>query len=168
MPAFLNGYYDFMSGEITVKEGKELFDSPTETWTIKPFNFSDHYNECISTFTADHPLFNVKVSLPEGIAARPGDVKTVKIHAENMSSYMGVQQWLQLRWLLPEGEGWSVSTGNRSALFLNTYHCGLGHAETQLTLTVGEMREPRTTVVLEVACHDRPTKVYVPIEIVCV
>lgn len=168
MPAFINGNYDFMTGDITVKEGKELFDSPTDDWMIKPYNFSDRYNEHLCTFTADHPLFNVKVSLPDGIEARPGDIKKIKIHAENMSTYMGVQQWLQLRWLLPEGEGWSVSAGKCSSMFLNTYHCGTGHAEVELELTVGEMREPRTTVVLEVAPHDRPTKVYVPIEIVCV
>ena len=168
MPAFLHGYYDFMSGDITVKEGKELFDSPTEVWMIKPYNFSDHYNDSIYTFTEKHPLFEVKVSVPEGIKVRPGDVRKIRVHAENLSSYMGVQQWLQLRWLLPEGEGWSVSTGNRSSLFLNTYHCGLGHAECELYVTVGEMREPRTTVVLEVASHDRPTKVYVSVEFVCV
>ena len=167
MPAFMNKYYDYMTGEISVSEGKELFDKPQETWMIKPYCFHDYYPESFTAYTAEHPLFKIRVTLPEGASIHSGDVKKVKIDAENTSTFMGNQLWLEFRWLLPEGEGWSISSGTRSAMFLNTYHCGTGHAETELELCVGEIREPITTVVLEVSAHDRPVKVYVPVELVC-
>ena len=87
------------------------------------------------------------------------------IHAENISGFVGNQLWLNLHWILPEG--WSLDCGANTALFLNQYHCGEGHAWAEAVLTVGPVTAPITTVLLEVTAHDRPVKVYIPVEFVC-
>ncbi len=167
MPAFICKYFDFMKGTINAYDNDELLDHPIYTWMFYPYLFRDDYPEHHATFTGEHPLFKIKVSLPEGAAIRPGDKKKIVIKAENTSTYMGVQLQLGLKWFLPEGEGWEISPSKTSLLFLNTYHCGSGHAQTELELTVGEIKEQKPTLVLEVAPHDRPVKIYVPVELIC-
>lgn len=167
MSGFIPKYYDFVSGSISVGEGKELFDHPIYEWMIKPYFFKDELPLHHATFSGKHPLFRATVSLPEGACIKEGDVKKVIIEAENTSTYMGFQQWLQIRVILPDGEGWAVSPSKTTQVHLNTYHCGTGHAKAELSLTVGEIRAPRTTIVVELAPHDRPTKVYIPVELIC-
>ena len=106
----------------------------------------------------------VQVNVKDGIFIREGETRELKLHAENITGFVGNQLWLQLRWILPEG--WSIDTGTRTALFLNQYHCGLGNAYSTAYITAGPITEPVTTVVLEVVAHDRPGRIYIPVQFV--
>lgn len=167
MPAFMHEYFDMFcdDGEISVKEGEELYDGPRSDWMIKPFNFKDYYPETFYTLTDETAIMKIEVGVPDGIGVKEGEVKRLKIHAENLSGNVGSPLWLEFRWNLPEE--WSIDKGNKMSLLLEQYHCGLGHAYAEVCLTVGKISEPVTTIGLEITAHDRPTKAYIPIQFVC-
>lgn len=167
MPSFMVGNFDMFAegAEITMNEGEMLLDHATRDWMIRPYTFCDEYPENFATFTGENAIMKVQVTSTDGVGVREGAVKELKLHAENVSGFVGSQLWLQLRWILPEG--WSIDTGTRTALFLNQYHCGLGNAYSTARITVGPVTEPVTTVVLEVVAHDRPGRIYIPVQFVC-
>lgn len=167
MPAFMHQHFDMFStdAEISVNEGEELYDIPRDEWMLKPIIFKDTYPETFFTFTDETAIMRVEVGVPDGIGVREGDVKKLKIHAENLSGFVGSYLWLQLRWNLPEG--WSIDKGDNMSLLLEQYHCGSGNAYAEVEVTVGKITEPVTTIGLEVSAHDRVDRAYIPIQFVC-
>ncbi len=167
MPAFMVGHFDMYAqgNEISLNTGDLLYDHPTRVWTIKPYHFKDEYPENFQTFTGENAIMKLQVTVPEGISIREGETKELKLHAENISGFVGNQLWLELKWILPEG--WSIDTGTHTAMFLNQYHCGLGNAYSTAHITAGPITEPVTTVILEVVAHDRPGRIYIPVQFVC-
>lgn len=167
MPAFMNGFFDMYEAgaEIKMNEGDKLLDGPTCTWMIRPYTFTDAYPITFETFTGENAIMKVQVSAKDGVSIREGETRALYLHAENVSGFVGSQLWLQLRWLLPEG--WTVDCGAHSALFLNQYHCGTGHATATVHITAGPITTPVTTAVLEVTAHDRPGKLYIPVQFIC-
>ena len=167
MPAFMHDYFDMFSDgeEITLKTEDELFDGPRSDWMIKPFTFKDYYPESFLSFTAETAIMKLDVTAADGIDVKEGSIKRLKIHAENLSGNVGSPLWLELRWTLPEG--WSIDKGEKTAILLEQYHCGLGHAYAEVCVTAGKISEPVTTVGLEITAHDRPVKAYIPIQFVC-
>lgn len=167
MPAFMVGYFDMFNegAEVQLNTDELLFDHPTRQWMIQPYTFTDEYPSRFETFTGENAVMKVQVTATEGIQIREGETRELKLHAENVSGFVGSQLWLELRWLLPEG--WTVDTGARTALFLNQYHCGTGNACATAHITAGSITQPVTTVVLEVVAHDRPGRIYIPVQFVC-
>lgn len=167
MPAFMVGSFDMFNtgAEISLLEGEALYDHPIREWTIRPYTFRDEYPECFETFTGENAIMKVQVAAADGISIREGETRELKLHAENISGFVGNQLWLKLRWILPEG--WSIDTGTRSALFLNQYHCGAGHAYSTARITAGPVTEPVMTVVLEITAQGRPGHIYIPVQFVC-
>lgn len=167
MPAFMIGHFDpFASGaEISMLNADELADRPRGPFMLKSYCFKDYYPVCAETFTGETAIMKVQVSAIDGINIQPGAERRLKLHAENVSGFVGAQLWLELRWILPED--WTITGGTQQALFLNQYHCGTGNAEAEFAITVGTIREPVTTVLLEVRAHDRPGRIYIPVQFVC-
>jgi len=167
MPSFIPEYFDmFQNGEeVELFSGEQLYDHPFRRWMIKPFEFKDEYPKSYATFTGENTLLKMEVTAASGIKIREGEVCELDLHAENIMGFVGNQLWLQLRWLLPEG--WSIDTGTQTAMFLGQYHCDIGHAYSKAKITVGPVKEPVTTIVLEISPHDRPNKLYIPIQLVC-
>lgn len=167
MPAFMVGNFDMYAAdaEVTLNDGVDLYDHPTRKWMIKPYTFLDEYPECFETFTGENAIVKMQVSAKQGIFISEGETRELQLHAENISGFVGSQLWLELHWILPEG--WSIDTGTRTALFLNQYHCGLGNAYSTVNITAGAIAEPVSTVLLEVVVHDRPGRIYIPIQFIC-
>ncbi|MBE5761284.1 MAG: ADP-ribosylglycohydrolase family protein [Clostridiales bacterium] len=166
MPTFMRGKFDMFKqgGEIEMSEGENLLDSPVRKWTIKPYYFKDEYPESFMTFTGENTMMKISVTAKDGINIHEGETRELLLHAENVSAFVGNQLWLNLRWILPEG--WSVSSGVRSAFFLNQYHCGMGHAFANVMITAGPALQAVNDVVLEVVAHDRPGRIYIPIHFI--
>lgn len=167
MPVFMHEYFDMFAtdGEISVNEADELFDGPRCNWMIKPFNFKDYYPENFYVFTAETPIMKIDMIAVDGINVKTGDVKKLKIHAENLAGHVGSPLWLEFSWNLPEG--WTTNKGDKMALLLEQYHCGMGHAYSEIDITIGDISQPVTTIGLEISAHDRPTKAYIPLQFVC-
>lgn len=166
MPAFMNGYFNlFESGkELSLNEGKSLYDHPTRAWTIKPYLFSDQYPDSFVAFTGENAIFKMQVTAAEGVYIGEGQTKEFKIHAENISGFVGNPLWLTLHWILPEG--WYTDQGKHTAMFLNQYHCGTGNAYGTIRITAGEIKETVTTVLLEVIANGRPGRIYIPFQFI--
>ena len=166
MPSFIANEFDMFAdgAEISVGEYEELFDQVRGEWMIKANCFKDCYLRSYYSFKGETAIMKVDVTAEGGVDIKEGVSKTFKIHAENISGFVGSPLWLELRWILPEG--WIIDTGVKSALFLNHYHCGLGNAYAAANITVGQITAPVTTIILEVIAHDRPEKLYIPIQLV--
>ena len=166
MPAFMVGNFDMYAqgAEVCLNTGEDLLDHPIRKWMIKPYTFLDEYPKRFETFTGENAMMKVQVTAMDGISVREGETKELVLHAENISGFVGNQLWLELRWLLPEG--WSVDSGVRSAMFLNQYHCGTGNAYATIHINAGAIHEPVSCVVLEVVAHDRPGRIYIPIQFI--
>jgi hypothetical protein len=167
MPSFMTGYFDLYSSgaEIVLNTDKELYDHPIRDWTIKPPFFTDEYPENFQTFIGENAIMKLQVSVTEGIRIHEGETRQLKLHAENISGFVGDPLWLKLKWFLPEG--WSIDTGTNTALFLNQYHCGSGNASAVAQITAGPADGAITTVLLEVTAAGRPGRIYIPIQFVC-
>ena len=165
MPAFMNGhFYLFASGEeISMNEKEGLYDHPTRAWTIKPYSFAEQYPESFTAFTGENAIFKIQVTT-EGLSIREGQTKKIRIHAENISGFVGNPLWLTLHWILPEG--WVTDKGENTAMFLNQYHCGTGNVYGTITITAGVVKEAITTIILEVIAHNRPGRLYIPISLI--
>lgn len=167
MPAFMTGNFDLFDdgNELKLLSGEELPDRARGEWMIKGYSFSERYPESFAAFTAENAIVKMEVCAPEGVQIREGESKTLKLHAENISGFVGSQLWLELNWILPEG--WTIDSGVHTAMFLNQYHCGAGNAYSTVNITAGAVEKQISTVLLEIAPHDRPGKIYIPIQFVC-
>ncbi len=166
MPSFMREHFDMFAdgAEIRLAEDAEQYDHARQTWMFRPYTFKDYYPTCHAVFTAENAMMRLWVNAPDGTDIHEGETVKLELHAENISGFVGTQLWLELRWLLPEG--WSCDKGSHTALFLNQYHCGPGNAFCTACITAGPVTQALTTVVLEVTAHDRPGKLYVPVQFI--
>lgn len=167
MPAFMVGQFDpfAVGAELTLLDADQMADRPRGPFHLRSYCFKDSYPVCAETFTGENPIMKVQVSALDGVSLQSGATARLHLHAENVSGFVGAQLWLELRWMLPED--WTISGGTQQAIFLNQYHCGSGNAEAEFTVTAGLFREPVQTVLLEVRAHDRPGRIYIPVQFVC-
>lgn len=166
MPSFIMSDFDMFreGGEISLNTDEILYDRPLRHFVTKPFNFKDECLKNFNAFTGENPILRFEVTAPNGVNVKENEKCELEFHAESTQGFITSPLHLNLRFILPEG--WSVDIGNNSNLFLSQYHCGLGHAYGKAKITVGPIKDAVTTIVLEVSPHDRPGKIYIPIELI--
>lgn len=86
-----------------------------------------------------------------------GGERTVSLHFHNRLEF---PQWLQLRWIVPDG--WEVLQGQTNRLMLE-HHFGAGRADAAFTLRRDESATTADDLYLDITSEGRPTRLVVPV-----
>lgn len=104
----------------------------------------------------DFVIFKVLLDYVEEPVIRSGIPRKFKLTLENN---LGQQQWLRLRWHLPEG--WAVSPSAQTSSYLDLNH--MGKTVLEYELIAESLAESRYDLFLEISSQGRPTKGIIPI-----
>ena len=125
-------------------------------WYERPF--SALLAQSPFTVSYDFQIFKVLLDYGAEPFVREGEPFPLRLVVENMEM---CQQWLEFRWLLPEG--WEVSPAPRFRLGVEQRHCNIPVARTEFTITPHTLRESRYDVVLQILSHGHPTQGLIPL-----
>lgn len=103
-------------------------------------------------------LFTATVDYHGEPTVRAGEPFRLTVQLENT---VHAQQWLSLRWHLPEG--WQISPAPVTALSLQQYHGSIGLAQAEFTLYPGPATAARYDLVLAVSSQGRHSQGLIPI-----
>lgn len=145
---------------IHVNEGEALKNHDVKKGAFDTVNFLDILQRQPFSLTADNTVFHTTVDLHEPPYIQAGCQKqiTVKIVNQFLS-----QQYISLRWFLPDG--FEVSPSVYTTLSLEQYHGNIGRASAEFTITAPEiLTQPKYELLLELAANGRHTRSYIPIE----
>ena len=171
MPAFLTRYVNIADSDenlISASDPEDLFCRPLHV--INETNGTTHryFRDEITSdfvFRGSSAVLDVKITVPNGINITPETSLPLNVFMENTTGYMGVPLHANIRWLIPEGI--SIEGGNEYSAFINQHHCGLGRNSHSVTLKVESVRNPLTNVVCEITVPGYPTKIYIPVSLIC-
>jgi len=167
-PQILGGHIcDYMNAEngydVNMKE--DLFCPAVGKWHVNPWRWHDLGDMMRpGPFAVRHDfvIFNTVLDYGGEMYIKEGEAKTFKLRIENN---MRRQQWLNIKWHLPQG--FTITPGVHTGVSLEAYQCGnLGYVELEFTLTGIELAAPRYDLVIELTSNGRPTKGFVPVVLI--
>ena len=144
---------------IDAREGAELFNRSVRKGPFDTENFLDLLERQPFTVSAENTVFETTVALDGPPYLSAGDQKRITVKLKNQ--FLS-QQFISLRWILPEG--FTVSPSVFTSLSLEQYHGNIGRARAGYTITAPEvLTEPKYEAVLELSANGRHTKSFVPL-----
>lgn len=153
---------DYMSDApgytLELLEGEALLNTPSRKnyWVYEDIREKISQSPLIANY--DFTIFTAALDYHEEPYVREGTERkfTLRIHNE---VYM--QQWLDIKWHLPEE--WTISPGKRTSAQLEQYHCNIGETAIEFVLHPQALSLPKYELVIEITSHNRPTKGLIPI-----
>ncbi len=106
----------------------------------------------------DFVIFNTILNYHEEPYISEGTTKHFTLTIEN--NYY-TQQWLNIKWHLPEG--WDITPGVSTCASLEQYHCNLGKIEVDFDITCRNLNTYRYDLILEISSNGRHTKGFIPV-----
>lgn len=162
-PIFLGSEYcDYVNAErgytIETKEDKDLYNHPKRVncWVYR--ETSDLFKQSPFMVHYDFQIFSVYLDYRNEPFVSEAQPKRFRLVLDNQ---LFIQQWLNVKWHLPEG--WTVSPGPNISVPLEQYHCNVGYNELFFELTPNALKEPRYDLIVEITSAGRPTKGLIPI-----
>lgn len=146
---------------IETAEGPALYCRPQRINAWVERSFSELLAQSPYTVSYDFNIFAVQVDYGEAPYIQEGEAKTFKLRVDNQ---IFMQQWLEVKWHLPEG--WTVSPGPTYAASLEQYHCNVGMTELTFAVTPAGLTKSRYDLIVEITSQGCPTKGLVPIVLI--
>ncbi len=146
---------------IEMNEGDRLFCRPERINAFAQRDFFDLLRQSPFCVKADHVIFNTVLDYTEEPYIEESVPKKFILTIENQ---IKMQQWLQIKWYLPEG--FTVSPGNPVGVSLEQYHCNIGKTKLEFEVTGYQLNQPRYDFVIEIVSAGRHTKGLVPVTLV--
>lgn len=114
-PSFLgSGYVDVLNGyTIQMNQGQELYDHPRRANAFYDRCFSDLLKRQPFTVEKSGVVYDLRLTYDGEPYLQPGGQKSFRLEVENK---LFVQQWLEIKWHLPEG--FAMSPGSNVSLSL--------------------------------------------------
>ncbi|ACT01220.1 ADP-ribosylglycohydrolase family protein [Paenibacillus sp. JDR-2] len=146
---------------IETREGDGLYQHPewVNAWIDR--KFSDRLAQSPFTVEYDFTIFTVRLNYGAAPYVQEGKEMTFKLQVVNQ---LFIQQWLQVKWHLPEG--WSISPSPVYAASLEHYHCNDGMTELEFTVTANGLTQSRYDLIVEITSNGRPTKGLIPVVLI--
>lgn len=160
-PSFLgSGYVDVLNGYVVeMREGDALYNRPQRVNAFYDRDFLKRLEQQPFTVEKTGAVYDLRLTYDGEPYVQPGCQKRFTLEVENK---LFVQQWLEAKWYLPEG--FVLSPGPAVSLSLEQFHCNLGFARKEFTLTLPqELTQSRYELVLEVSAVGRHTRVFLPV-----
>lgn len=164
MPIFMGAYCDTMHDDgtkISLNENDQLFNAPVKYGTFSQTDFREKLQSQPLGITMQNVLFEITVRCKDGINVYFEQDIRLKI---NIKNNLRKQQWLNFRWMMPDG--WRVSTGEAFTVNLDQPHGGFGFAEFEAVIKAVDISSAKYDVVLEISSEGRLSKMYVPITLI--
>lgn len=148
----VNGY------SIKTAEPSLLYNHPVRINSYTDYRFLDEL--MLQPFKVKHrfTLFDVVVDYYEEPYIQESVAKKIKLYIENN---MRIQQWLQIKWYLPDG--WQITPSKEVSLSLEQYHGNIGKAEIEFEITPVGLNCARYDLVVEIRPNGRHSKGLIPI-----
>lgn len=147
-----NGY------SVKTLEPQFLFNHPVRINSYACYRFEDEL--MLQPFQVKHRfiLFDVVVNYYEEPYVRESEMKKFRLTIENN---MRIQQWLEIKWYLPDG--WQIAPSEEVSLSLEQYHGNIGRAEVEFEITPAGLNRARYDLVVEIRSNGRHSKGLIPI-----
>ncbi len=165
-PLFLgSGLCDFVTSEkgytIKMQEPDNLFNKPVRknAWEVE--KFEDILKRSPFIVKNEFTIFDTFLDYREEPYLAEGQAKTFKLTVENK---VFTQQWLNVKWHLPEG--WEITPGLSVAASLEQFHCNIGRTELNFTITPRGLNESRYDLIVEISSLGRHTKGLIPVVLI--
>lgn len=165
-PLFLGSWIcDYVTSQngytIDMQEGEALKNKPVRVNAWVSRDFKDKLK--LSPFTTQHEytIFNVYMEYDQEPYIQQDIPKKFKLSIENT---MFIQQWLTIKWVLPEG--WEISPSISVGASLEQYHCNIGRMELEFIIIGRRLTQPRYDLLVEISSNGRHTKGIVPVVLI--
>jgi ADP-ribosylglycohydrolase len=129
-------------------------------WTMKA-EFSELMKQSPYCRKDDFVIFNTVLDYGQNPYIRANEPFTLRLTIENNSRR---QQWLSVRWHLPEGV--TVSPSGVVAVPLESYHLNVGKTALEFTLTAEYLKDERIDPIIEIRSVGRHTKGLIPVMLI--
>ncbi len=161
MPVFMDNNCDIMHKDgvvLYLNKGKELYDQNVKKGVFDTVNFKDQLKKQPFGVSMENVLFNVTVDYIDGIDVKNGHDKKIKLNIENN---IKKQQWISVKWHLPEE--WTISPNVETVINLNQYHGGSSLNEIEYIITPDKINKAKYDIILEIKSNGRHSVMYIPI-----
>ena len=162
MPVFLgqelcdtlceNGY------TIMLKEPEALMCTPQPLNAWYSRNFFDRLMEAPDTISLETPIFRMSLKYDGTPFITPGCDKKFTLTVENT---IQMQQWINIRWHLPEG--FTLSPNTELSDSLEQFYCNIGINRYDFLLHVPETVKGKEELILSVSSQGHPSRGLMPI-----
>jgi ADP-ribosylglycohydrolase len=146
---------------IKMQEGDELFKTPIRKGAWLTSSFDDLINQSPFTVKHDFIIFNTQLDFCEEPYISECVQKKFKLRIENNHF---VQQWLEIKWHVPEE--WEVLQGKKTAVALDHYHLYKGYIEKEFTVIPHILTDNSYDLLIEITSIGRHTKGFIPVKLV--
>jgi len=143
---------------IYMNDSSNLINSPRHINSYASYNFLDKISRQPFCVSYDFTLFNVVLDYCDEPKVKDSQAKKFKLKIENN---MRIQQWLTIRWFLPEG--WIISPSIETCLLLEQYHGNIGRAEVEFEIIPINLNQAKFDLVIELSSNGRLSKGLIPV-----
>jgi len=150
-----NGY------SIYTLEPSQLACRPVRINAYSDYRFEDVLNQHPFGVKYTFNLFDVIVDYCEAPMVKEGVPRKFKLKIENK---FFMQQWLEIKWYLPDG--WLISPSVEIGVPLEQYHGNIGKTEVEFELTPIGLNRPKYDLVVEIRSTGRHSKGLIPIVLI--
>lgn len=162
MPVFLGPDLCDTTGtggyRIAMREPDELacMPEPVNAWYQR--DFAGRLAESPCTVTQETAIFRLSLRYDGDPFITPGTEKRFRLTVENR---ILMQQWITIRWILPDG--FSITPGAVLSDSLEQFYCEIGINQYDFTLRVPEKTEGVEELILSVSSLGHPTRGLLPV-----
>ena len=146
------GYNIFIPEESLYCSGRRL--GPWNT-----VEFQELLDESPDTVRYSTALFDVRLRYDGGIGIEPGTAKSMELAVANK---WAIQQWIDIRWVLPEG--WEIQPGPCRRISLEQ-SCNLPDSKATFTLVPGTLTQPVYELFVRISSVGHPTSMVIPVRL---
>jgi hypothetical protein len=169
MPTFISEHIDLFNNDglvIKMEKGEDLKDKGVYkgrqgTDVNVRFTFRDKLKSQPFGVHRKSEPFDVTVDYMDGISIKEGEPKKFSLKIENN---IVKQQWLTVKWHLPEG--WDMEPGAETCVNLSQRHGVTALTEVDYTLTPAIPKKGFYRIILEIKSNGRLSTMYIPITLV--
>lgn len=161
MPVFLQGKLGF-SGEgrasVEMRQPEELKNAPEKLNSYADYRFEQVLHKQPFTVQYHYPSYDVDICTPDGVTVREGAEKRIVVNLENKFRR---QQWLDMKWHLPEN--WEMRQGKHTSVYLDSFHGSIGYGSAEFHIIPQFLEGAKYTAILEITSNTSGDTVCIPV-----
>lgn len=165
-PIFLGSEIcDFISSKegytVDLLENKNLYNNPSRINAWLNEDFSELLKMSPFKVKHDFVIFKSVLDYMDEPFISENSPKSFRLTIKNN---MFIQQWLNIKWHLPDG--WAVSPSNNIGVSLENYHCNIGETTIEFSISGNNLTQPKYDLLIEISSVGHHTKGIIPVVLI--